>query len=283
MERYQTTFATLRQRNEGALVPFFMLEDPNYQTCYQLIETAIEAGADALELGIAFSDPVADGPVIQRAHLRAQTAGASFATSLKLVRQVRDRHPAIPIGLLVYANVAYALGVDNFYRHLAQAGVDSVLLPDVPLREAEPFLQSARAHRVSQVFIAPPGADAGHLKRISAASTGYIYLVSRPGVTGTETKAAMDHIRRSTAYLHQQAAPPALVGFGISTPADVRAVIEAGAEGAICGSAIVKLIEAAGCGPDREGDTAVLKAQVHQFVAGLKAATLGAQSRGEVS
>lgn len=274
MDRYQDLFQALEQRRQGALVPFFMLEDPNYEASLTLIEAAIEAGADALELGVAFSDPVADGPVIQRAHLRAQNSGATFASSLRLVAQIRAKYPAIPIGMLIYANVPFALGLDNFYSQLAAAGVDSVLLPDVPLRESAPFREAARSAGVSQVFIAPPGAEAAQLRRIGQASGGYVYLVSRAGVTGTENKAALDHIRSTAAQLASFDAPPALVGFGISSAEDVAAVIAAGAGGAICGSAIVRLIEsAAEAGGAKAVEIGNIAGEVKDFVASLKAGT----------
>lgn len=274
MDRYQNMFQGLAERGEGALVPFLMLEDPNYHTSLELIRAAIDAGADALELGMAFSDPVADGPVIQRAHLRARNSGATFTSSMRLVRQVRTEYPHLPIGMLIYANVPFALGLDNFYSQLAAAGADSVLLPDVPLREAAPFRTAAQAAGIAQVFIAAPEADAVHLERIGQASGGYVYLVSRAGVTGTESKAAMDHIRSTAARLASFDAPPALVGFGISSAEDVAEVIAAGAGGAICGSAIVKLIESNCTEAARKTwENLDVAQKVREFVADLKAGT----------
>lgn len=229
MDRYQRLF----QDHSGVFVPFLMLGDPSYDKSKELIRTAIENGADALELGIAFSDPVADGPTIQRAHIRA--ADTSPQRALQLVAEIRSEYPNIPIGLLVYGNVAFAMGFDEFYAALSQAGVDSVLIPDVPVRESKPFREAAQNHGIKQVFIAPPQASAETLRQIEEHSEGYIYAVSRHGVTGTEREAQFEPVTESDT--------PVLLGFGISTPAHVRAAFQAGASGAIVGSALVTLIE----------------------------------------
>ncbi|MEJ5997957.1 tryptophan synthase subunit alpha [Corynebacterium sp. H130] len=229
MDRY----AELFQRHDGVFVPFFMLGDPSYEDSKRIITQAIAAGADALELGISFSDPVADGPTIQRAHLRAASTTPSKA--LALVAEIRAEHPEIPIGLLVYGNVAFSMGFETFYAALAEAGVDSVLIPDVPVRESAPFRASARQHGIKQVFIAPPHASQETLGMVAAHSEGYIYAVSRDGVTGTEREAQFEAIHKGDT--------PVLLGFGVSTPAHVKAARAAGADGVIVGSALVKLIE----------------------------------------
>lgn len=230
MDRYADLFA----RAEGVFVPFFMLGDPSYEESKRIIKAAIDAGADALELGISFSDPVADGPTIQRAHLRA--ADTTPAKALQLVSEIRQAHPAIPIGLLVYGNVAFSMGFNEFYAALKQAGADSVLIPDVPVRESAPFREAARKHGIKQVFIAPPHASKETLDMVAEHSEGYIYAVSRDGVTGTEREAQFEAIEKQ--------ATPVLLGFGISTPDHVKAARAAGADGVIVGSALVKLIEA---------------------------------------
>lgn len=229
MDRYAALFA----RKSGVFVPFFMLGDPSYEESKRIITAAIAAGADALELGISFSDPVADGPTVQRAHLRA--ADTTPATALQLVSEIRAAYPDIPIGLLVYGNVAFARGLDGFYSSLEQAGADSVLIPDVPVRESQPFREAAKRHRIKQVFIAPPHASQETLSLVARHSEGYIYAVSRDGVTGTEREAEFDPIKKQDT--------PVLLGFGISTPAHVRAARSASADGVIVGSALVKLIE----------------------------------------
>ena len=143
MSRYPAMFAALKERGEGAFVPFVMVGDPDPDTSEAVIEALIAGGADALELGVPFTDPVADGPTIQKAHVRALAAGVGFQDCLEVVRRVRRRHPWLPIGMLIYGNVPFAMGLERFYSECAQAGIDSVLLPDVPIRESAPFSRAA--------------------------------------------------------------------------------------------------------------------------------------------
>lgn len=142
MSRYAHLFASLAGRNEGALIPFFMLGDPDPRGSLASIEAALAAGADALELGLPFSDPVADGPTIVAAANRALATGMTPERCFAMIAQIRARHPRIPIGLLVYVNLVFARGLDSFYACAAQAGVDSVLIADLPLREAVPDRKS---------------------------------------------------------------------------------------------------------------------------------------------
>ena len=283
MSRYSRMFSRLREAGEGAFVPFVMLGDPTPELSEEVVEALIDGGADALELGAPFSDPVADGPTIQRAHIRALEAGAGFADALAVVGRVRARHAEIPIGLLVYGNVPFAVGPQKFYEACAKAGVDSVLLPDVPVREGGPFSAAARDAGVDAVYIAPPSADARTLDAVAASSRGYVYAVSRAGVTGTERAASTVGLAASVARLRADASAPVMLGFGISRPDQVAEAIAAGADGAISGSATVKIVEAhapalaAAAGPD--GDPAALaaavaamKAELGDFVAAMKAA-----------
>lgn len=284
MSRYSEMFSRLRAAGEGAFVPFVMLGDPTPELSEEVVEALIDGGADALELGAPFSDPVADGPTIQRAHIRALEAGTGFADALAVVARVRARHPEIPIGLLVYGNVPFAVGPQKFYEACAKAGVDSVLLPDVPVREGGPFSAAARDAGVDAVYIAPPSADARTLDAVAASSRGYVYAVSRAGVTGTERAASTVGLAASVARLRADASAPVMLGFGISRPDQVAEAIAAGADGAISGSATVKIVEAhapalaAAAGPD--GDPAALaaavaamRAELGDFVAAMKAAS----------
>ena len=190
MSRYPAMFAALKERGEGAFVPFVMVGDPDPATSEAVIEALIAGGADALELGVPFTDPVADGPTIQKAHVRALAAGAGFRDCLEVVTRVRRRHPQLPIGMLIYGNVPFAMGLERFYTECAQAGIDSVLLPDVPIRESALFSRAAEEAGIDAVYTAP-----------------------------------------------------VILGFGISTPEQVSEAIAAGADGAISGSATVKIVE----------------------------------------
>ncbi|MBW2276073.1 MAG: tryptophan synthase subunit alpha [Deltaproteobacteria bacterium] len=240
--RYQALFSDLEQRGEGAFVPFVVLGDPSLGASLEIVEALVRGGADALELGIPFSDPIADGPVIQSAAVRALVAGATTAGCFEVISAVRERHPAIPIGLLVYANLVVAPGPSSFYRRAARAGVDSVLVADVPVFEAGQFVAAAGDVGVDPVLIVPPNADDSRLAQIARAARGYTYVVARSGVTGVN-----EHLRTDRSELIgrliELGAPPSLVGFGVSRPDHVRSVLEAGAAGAISGSAVVAIVE----------------------------------------
>lgn len=268
MSRYEAMFAALKARGEGAFGAFAMLGDPDLATGAAILDALVEGGADMLELGIPFSDPVADGPVIQAAAVRALKAGVRTADCFALIADFRRRHPRVPVGILTYANLVLARGRDAFYRSAAEAGVDSVLIADVPMFEAEPFLRSARAAGVAPVLIAAPNTPEATLERIALEGEGYTYCVARAGVTGAdqEVKFASEPV----ATLRGLMAPPPVFGFGIARPDHVRAALDAGAEGVISGSAIVALIR------DNPGGEA---AAVRRFADLMKAATLPISAR----
>ena len=264
--RYQTLFAELAQQQRGAFVPFVAIGDPTPELSLDIIDALVTAGADALELGIPFSDPLADGPTIQDANLRAFAGGINVAKCFEILTQIRQRHPTIPIGLLIYANLVFKAGIENFYARCAKAGIDSVLIADVPLSESAPFRQAAIKYNIAPIFICPPNADDDVIKAIAENGQGYTYLVSRAGVTGTENKAdkPLTHLLTK---LKQYNAPPAIQGFGISTPQQVKEAIQAGASGAIAGSATVKIIA------ENQSNPTLLRQKLTQFVITMKTAT----------
>ncbi|GAA5188855.1 tryptophan synthase subunit alpha [Ferrimonas gelatinilytica] len=241
MSRYSQLFSQLKQRAEGAFVPFVTLGDPNPAESLAVIDALVAGGADALELGFPFSDPSADGPTIQDANIRALESGTTPEHCFEILAAVRAKYPDLPIGLLVYANLVYSPGLDAFYARCAEVGVDSVLVADVPVQESAEFAAAARGQGIAPIFIAPPNADEATLKAVSEAGEGYTYLLSRAGVTGTETAAGMpiDHLLEG---LQRYGAPPAVLGFGIAEPEQVKAAISAGAAGVISGSAVVKIL-----------------------------------------
>jgi tryptophan synthase alpha chain len=266
MSRYDAMFRRLG--NQGAFGAFVMLGDPDLETTGSILDALVQGGADMIEVGIPFSDPIADGPVIQAAADRALAAGATPAACFEILSQFRVRHPDVPVGILTYANLVLARGRDAFYRASGEAGVDSVLVADVPAFEAPHFVAAARAHSVAPVMIAAPNTPPQTLKRVAELGQGYTYCVARAGVTGTGTEMQLNH-EALLADLREFGAPPPVLGFGISTPDHVRTAIAAGAAGVISGSAIVKIV--GGGGPD-------IAASLRDFVAGMKAATLGPQA-----
>ncbi|MEI7236680.1 tryptophan synthase subunit alpha [Pectobacterium brasiliense] len=266
MERYQHLFNRLSEKKEGAFVPFVTLGDPSPEQSLKIIDTLIAAGADALELGVPFSDPLADGPTIQDANLRAFAAGVTPDQCFEMLAAIRQKYPEIPIGLLMYANLVFSNGIDEFYQRCAQVGVDSVLVADVPVVESAPFRAAALRHGIAPIFICPPNADDELLREIASYGRGYTYLVSRAGVTGAEKRAQLP-LNHLVAKLNAYHAAPPLQGFGISDPAQVRETLASGAAGAISGSAIVRIIEKNLNQPD------VMLSELHAFVSEMKAAT----------
>lgn len=268
--RFARCFAALRARREGAFVPFLTLGDPNPEQCARLLQTLAEAGADALELGLPFSDPCADGPVIQKADKRALAHGRTTADFFRLVAGVRARNPDLPISLLVYANLVVARGPARFYADAAACGTDAVLVADVPyhlLRAGTlDLLRCAHDAGISPVLIAPPNASDTDLEHIAAISDGYVYVLSRYGITGTDK--ASGRPQRVIAKLRELRAAPLLLGFGISNPSQIKDALSAGVDGAITGSGVVKLIEQHVREPD-----AMLTA-VGDYVRQMKAATV---------
>ncbi|OFT77950.1 tryptophan synthase subunit alpha [Corynebacterium sp. HMSC30G07] len=280
MSRYDAMFKRLEEKGEGAFVPFIMLSDPSPAEAVEIITTVVEAGADAVELGVPFSDPVADGPAIQTAHVRALDGGATVQQALDQVRELRQRFPELPIGMLIYANVAYVRGLDRFYPDFHSAGADSILLPDVPVRESQPFTEAATAAGVDPIYIAPAKASRETLEGVAANSRGYIYAISRDGVTGAEKEATVDGLREVVDNINSFGGAPVLLGFGISRPEHVRDAIAAGASGAITGSAISNIIakytEHTHPNPGRVTDMAGLKAELSDYVRAMKQATVKA-------
>jgi tryptophan synthase alpha chain len=253
VSRYAAMFERLG--GEGAFGAFLMLGDPNLETSAVLFDRAVAAGADMIEIGIPFSDPVADGPVIQAAAQRAFAAEVRVGDCLDLIAALRVRHSAVPIGILTYANIVVAR--TGFMRDAAEAGADSLLIADVPALEADPFVREIEQAGIEPVLIAAANTPDATLQHIARLSKAYTYCVSRAGITGTHAGGQFDSqpIRR----LQSAGAPPAVFGFGISKPEHVRSALSAGAKGVICGSAIVEKV---GLGED-----------VTELIRSLKAAT----------
>ncbi|MFZ7230022.1 tryptophan synthase subunit alpha [Avibacterium avium] len=268
MSRFETLFAQLNAKQQGAFVPFVTLCDPDFDRSFEIICTLVDNGADALELGFPFSDPLLDGPVIQAANNRALQAGCSTAESFELLAKVRSKYPEIPISLLLCANLIYAQGLDDFYQRCAEVGVDAVLVADIPLLAAEPYIQAAKKHGVQPVFICPPNADEATIKGVAQHSEGYTYLVSRAGVTSAENQSHAANLDTLVEQLKAHQAPAILQGFGIAQPQQVKEALQLGAAGAISGSATVKIIE---CNLDNH---AKCLSELAQFVKAMKGATL---------
>jgi tryptophan synthase alpha chain len=261
MTRYAAMFERCASAKEAALGAFLMLGDPGPDDCPAYLDALVEGGADMVEFGIPFSDPVADGPVIQAAAGRALKAGVRPSDCLVMLAAFRGRHPNIPIGVLTYANIVAARGIDRFAEELAGAGADSLLIADVPSIEVAPYAAATKAAGIDLVMIAASNTRPPVIERIAALSSGYTYCVARAGVTGADHQLALDHDALFTA-LRRASAPPPVLGFGIATPDHIRQAAASGAAGVISGSAIVKRVG--------EGQS---PATIRDFVASLKEAT----------
>jgi len=241
MKTYKQVFSELKEQNRTALIPFFVIGDPDFDTSLAVIKASIDAGADILELGIPFSDPIADGPTIQKADIRAIKGGMNVAKALELIRQVKQ-YKDIPIGLLMYYNLVYQFGVEKFFNDFHEAGVNSVLIADLSIDDADEITGPAASAGLDTVFMATPVTGTERMKLVASKTTGFIYTVSVLGVTGSREKLS-DMVEGLVGKLKGLTEVPVCVGFGISTPEHAAAVAKAGADGVIIGSKIVGLIE----------------------------------------
>ena len=242
MKTYKQVFAELKQAGRPALIPFFVIGDPDFDTSLDVVKAAIDAGADVLELGIAFSDPIADGPTIQKADIRAAKAGMNMAKALEFIRRVKA-HKDVPIGLLMYYNLIYQYGVERFFADFHEAGVNSVLVADLSIDDADEISGPAEAAGLDTVFMITPVTAPERMKLIASKTTGFIYTVSVLGVTGSRDQLS-DTVEDLVGRIKKLTEVPVCVGFGISRPEHAAAVAAAGADGVIIGSKVVGLIEA---------------------------------------
>ncbi len=238
MTSYRQTFASLKR---SALIPFFVIGDPDYRTSLDLIKTAIDTGADILELGIPFSDPIADGPTIQKADMRALANGITPSKALELIDEVAQ-YKAIPIGLLVYYNLLVQYGVKRFFGDFKRVGGTSVLVADLSIDDADEIAPLAKTAGLDTVFMVTPNTAEDRLRRIVTETTGFIYTVSTLGVTGARDTVS-DRVKPLIHRIKSVTQTPICVGFGISNAEQARQVADAGADGVIIGSAIVRMIE----------------------------------------
>ncbi|HEX4039695.1 MAG TPA: tryptophan synthase subunit alpha [Acidobacteriaceae bacterium] len=230
--------------SKPGLVAYLTIGDPDLATSHAIALAAIDAGADVLELGVPFSDPLADGPVIQRASERAVKNGTSLRDVLALAAKLRNERPAVGLVIFSYLNPILRMGLEAFCDAAEQAGVDGVLITDMIVEEAQDYLAALRRHHLAPIFLAAPTSPDERLEKIAAVSHGFIYAISRVGITGAQKSLTTDAeqlVRRLRKYTQL----PIAVGFGISSPEHFAAVGEF-ADAAVIGSALVATIEQAG-------------------------------------
>jgi len=238
MGRIEKVFTDVKK---PAFIGFVVAGDPDKVICIRIARSLIAGGTDILELGVPFSDPVADGPTIQKADERALAAGTTPDTVFDIVREIR-KESDVPIVLLTYYNIVYHRGIERFYREAHDAGVDGIIIADMPVEEAEEVCTVASRHVIDQIFLVAQTTSDDRIKKIAAKARGYLYLVAVFGVTGVREQVSegaielLHRVRRHTPL-------PLALGFGISTPAHAQTCAYAGADGIIVGSAIVKIVE----------------------------------------
>ena len=224
--------------NGKALIPFITCGDPDLQTTDKVVRALAEAGADLIELGIPFSDPTAEGPVIQEANVRALAAGTTTDRIFNMVRQLR-KDVSVPLAFMTYANVVFSYGSERFISTCAEIGMDGLILPDVPFEEKEEFSSICKRYGIDLISLVAPTSE-GRIAQIARDAEGFVYVVSSLGVTGTRSEITTD-IGTIVRLIRENTDLPCAVGFGISTPEQARKMA-ALSDGAITGSAIVQLM-----------------------------------------
>ena len=257
--RIDQTFARLRAAHEGALVAFLTAGDPSVQHTADIVALLADAGADIVELGIPYSDPLADGPSIQASSQRALDRGVTPPKVLEMVRQVRERSD-VPIVLMTSYNLVLRCGLAQFARDAHDAGADGTILTDLPPEEAAHWRAASQAHGLATIFLVAPTSTPARIRTIAENATGFVYCVSRTGVTGARAEIAAE-LREFLDQVRAATDKPLCVGFGISTPEHVAQVVDM-ADGAVIGSALVDFLYHNADNPDQD---AALRALVRSW------------------
>ena len=266
-DRIEAKFGELRGLREGALVAYLTGGDPDPKTFLANSTALIEGGADIVEIGIPFSDPIADGPVIQASSMRALSNGTTPLGILNMIRELSTQFP-VPFVVLSYYNPILAMGLDRFLQKARESGVDGIVVPDLPVEESEEFRNLSLKHNVDNIYLAAPNTSRTRLRTVLDKSKGFLYLVSLYGVTGPRdslSPQALEAVRAVKSLARGKI--PVSAGFGISQPEHVSAVIQSGADGAIVGSALVRIVG------NHLDDPSEAETQLKKTVQSLKEAT----------
>ncbi|MCJ0975710.1 tryptophan synthase subunit alpha [Pseudomonas sp. PS1] len=248
MSRLQTRFDELKQQNRAALVTFITAGDPDYATSLQILKGLPAAGADIIELGMPFTDPMADGPAIQLANIRALAAKQDLAKTLQMVREFRQDDQTTPIVLMGYFNPIHKMGVERFIAEAVEAGVDGLIVVDLPPEHNEDLCDPAQAAGIDFIRLTTPTTDDKRLPVVLNGSSGFVYYVSVAGVTGAGS-ATLEHVEEAVARLKRHTDLPVAIGFGIRTPEQAASVARL-ADGVVVGSALIDQIAAAKSGAE---------------------------------
>jgi tryptophan synthase alpha chain len=243
MSSIAKTFQEKKARGEGALIGYIMAGDPKPEFTSKIANVLIAGGIDILELGLPFSDPIADGPTIQAASVRALAAGTTPLKVLEIAKEIKSKHD-VPVVVMTYYNPMFRIGLDRFCLSAKKCLVDGFIVPDLPVEEAADYKKASKKNGLNTIFLSAPSTSEERLGKIVDSSSGFLYLVSHYGVTGTKKT-----VEDSTVQLIQHVLPftagkiPLAVGFGISKPEHVKRIISAGADAAIVGSAFINIIQ----------------------------------------
>lgn len=265
MQTYKEVFEKSKKNNERIFIPFLVAGDPDYDTSLEIAKTLVDNGADALEIGFPFSDPVADGQSVQNADIRAFNSGMNVKKCFEFLKDLRE-YTDKPFGLLLYYNLVYKYGIDAFYKKLSEIGVNAVLIADLPPEEATDAIESSNKYGLEQIFIVSQATNNDRLEKITEIVGGFIYVASVMGTTGVRKKVehnTTDLIKRIRKHTNL----PLCVGFGISKPEHIKEVLDAGADGAIVGSALINIIE------NNLDNEDVMFGSIAEYVQSMKEAT----------
>lgn len=265
MSRIQDKFKELQSKRQKALIAYIMTGYPNEQGTLSAIRGLIHGGADIIELGFPFSDPLADGPTIQNASTTSLNNGTKMSSYFRIIKKIRNE-TNIPLVLMTYTNILFQHGFKNFFTLAKKAGIDGVILPDMSIDDSKDYLSVARKNKIDTIFLISPNTRKERLEKIARDTSGFLYLVSMYGTTGMKKKIGKDTInaiKRTKTIVNGKI--PVGVGFGISTPSDVKRVLSYGSDAVIVGSAFLQLIETT---PLKK-----IEAKVSRFTSRLKSAT----------
>jgi len=243
MSKIQDKFKELKSKNEKALISYIMTGFPNEDTTLSIVRGLVKGGTDIIELGFPFSDPIADGPVIQNASTVSLNKGAKIEKFFKIVKKIR-KETDIPLVLMTYTNILYAHGYSAFMSKAKSVGIDGLILPDMSIEESKEYLISAKKNNLDTIFLVSPNTKNDRLKKIAKVSTGFLYMVAVFGTTGVQTKIhkyTIDAIKNAKKIVGKKI--PIGIGFGVSTSADVKKYVSVGVDAVIVGSANLKIIE----------------------------------------
>ncbi|MGA7367911.1 MAG: tryptophan synthase subunit alpha [Nitrososphaeraceae archaeon] len=254
-DRIGKKFSDLRERKQAALICYMVAGFPDLKTSASVIETLVKGGADMIEIGIPFSDPIADGPVIQEASHHALTHGVRPQQCVALARAARKIFPDLPLIIMTYSNILYRAGFEYFMSKARDSGIDGFILPDMSIEESEEYTRISHKLGLASIFIVSPNTEDNRVRRIMSASTGFVYAVSVYGVTGVRNTLYDRSIKRivelrKDSYSHL----PVAVGFGVQKPDHVSMMVAAGADAIIMGSALVNIIKTSEYNPDMLND-----------------------------